>query len=827
MDNRMQRAKLNAMTTLLAQLVSTAVGVMIPWIMIAQFGSEAYGATTSIASFLAYISLFEGGIGRVARGALYRPLALGDDEQISCIYLAIKRFFTVIGIAFVGYTLILAIFYYDIADVTVFDRKYVFALVVVIALSKFAEYMWGISNITLLNAHQRQYVVNAVTMLSNILNLAAIAILVAANSGILWVKLASSAVFLLKPLVFTIYIKRHYRIKKTQTRAVLRNKATGIAQHVAYVVQNSTDVLILTVCADLKYVAVYSVYHLITFSLRSIVTSFTGGMEAVFGDMIAKGEHGELKATYQKYKFLLTVLVIAFFGTAAILIVPFVALYTEGASDADYIQPAFAFLLVVAEALNCLIWPCFNLTIAGNKLKESQLGAYGEAIVNIGVSLALVFWNPLLGVAIGSVMAALFKCVFYLTFSGKRILRVGRFRMILNTGIVSMVLCLVSLVGMKIVTYFELSNYFWWTVAGIVTFGLVVGIGALTGLVLYPGAWGTLKQMRHMSSVDTKGDSLMYEQYKGHDIKAYAGYVKNNQDLLTCSSGGIATALSRAVIERGGYVAGVTYSSDFMEAKYDIVNTIEGIERFKGSKYVEVQKGTIYKDVQALLDDGKTVLFFGLPCAVAALRAALKMDYDRLITVDLICHGPTLSQVHKDYITYLTDKYQSNIVEFSVKKKLDAWTPGYLYAKFENGQSFCEQFYHTEYGYGFSVLAKKGCYACPFRGNNRTGDIMIGDFWGANPEDEFWNKDGVSSILVHTQKGNDLICSLTDVELFETTFERIVEKNPNIIRPRGERKETEKFEKLLTKKGLFYAVKHSKKLKTRIKGLVKQIVKRA
>ena len=110
MDNRMRRARLNAGSTLLHQLVSTACGIVIPWIMINQFGSEAYGATTSIAQFLAYITLFEGGVGRVARGALYAPLATGDEERISGIYLSVKRFFRILGIGFMGYALILAIF---------------------------------------------------------------------------------------------------------------------------------------------------------------------------------------------------------------------------------------------------------------------------------------------------------------------------------------------------------------------------------------------------------------------------------------------------------------------------------------------------------------------------------------------------------------------------------------------------------------------------------------------------------------------------------------------------------------------------------------------
>ena len=94
MDHRQKRAKINAATMLANQLVATLCGLLIPWIMIDTFGSEAYGATTSIAQFLSYISVLEGGIGRAARGELYKPLAEGDAENVSRVYLAVKRFYT-------------------------------------------------------------------------------------------------------------------------------------------------------------------------------------------------------------------------------------------------------------------------------------------------------------------------------------------------------------------------------------------------------------------------------------------------------------------------------------------------------------------------------------------------------------------------------------------------------------------------------------------------------------------------------------------------------------------------------------------------------------
>lgn len=313
---------------------------------------------------------------------------------------------------------------------------------------------------------------------------------------------------------------------------------------------------------------------------------------------------------------------------------------------------------------------------------------------------------------------------------------------------------------------------------------------------------------------------------KPHDIAAYAAYLRDDSELLECASGGAATALARATIRNGGYVAGVAYTDDFSGARYVIVHTEEGLAALKGSKYIDAEKGTVYKDVQALLEQGEQVLFFGLPCVVAALKSVLKQEYDNLLTVELICHGPTDVRVHRQYVEHLETKYQSRLVDFSVKRKKGGWTPGYLYAAFENGQVYEERFYDTAYGYAFRAMAKKPCYSCKFRGDARVGDLTVGDFWGAVPEDPFWNKNGVSAVLVHTEKGLVRLRAAEDIALFETTPQRIIEKNPSVVQPRTPRPETAKFTRLFEEKGLFYAVKHSKSWKVRVKAAMKSLLKR-
>lgn len=301
----------------------------------------------------------------------------------------------------------------------------------------------------------------------------------------------------------------------------------------------------------------------------------------------------------------------------------------------------------------------------------------------------------------------------------------------------------------------------------------------------------------------------MYSEYNKHDVAVYGGYLNDNPKILQSTSGGIATALSEYMLQQGGYVIGVAYSNDFRKAEYVVIDDILDIHKLKGSKYIDCDKKNIYFDVKKLVDAGEKVLFFGLPCVVGALYSYIKARPENLLTCELICHGPTYPKVHSDYITFLEKKNKSKIIDFSVRHKNGAWTPGYLYAKFENGHIFQKPFDETEYGFAFSNLSKRSCYSCKFKGNNRKADIMIGDFWGATKEDVFWNKNGVSAIFAETEKGNCFLKSTPGIALFATTFDRAVKKNPMVIKSRNKSVNDEKFAEQLSKKGLIYAAKHA------------------
>ena len=64
---RSKKAIYNIVSSLVLQVVVLISGFIVPKLIISKFGSDVNGLLSSIAQFLAYISLLESGIGPVVR----------------------------------------------------------------------------------------------------------------------------------------------------------------------------------------------------------------------------------------------------------------------------------------------------------------------------------------------------------------------------------------------------------------------------------------------------------------------------------------------------------------------------------------------------------------------------------------------------------------------------------------------------------------------------------------------------------------------------------------------------------------------------------------
>lgn len=486
MGSREKRAKYNIVAALLCQAVTLVCGLFIPRMMMVHFGSEGYGATASISQFLGYIALLDGGVSGVARAALYKPLAQNDMEAVSEVVSEVKNFFRIIAYVFIIYTAIIAVSFKYISS-TELDWWFCFWLVIVMSISTFAQYFIGISYFVFLQAAQRSYITNMISISTIILNTVMVILLINCGANLITVKLVSSFVFVIKPVVLWLYVKSRYPlIKRTRKRTNrLTQKWVGLGQHLAYYLHSGTDIAVLTVFGNLTLVAIYSVYNMVTAHMQNLVSSAATGMEALFGDMIAKNEKEQLIKTFNYYDTLISSVALMLFSTAAVMFIPFVRIYTRNLTDADYVVPVFALLMVMSVLVYCVRIPYHEVVIAAGHFKETSWAAWGEAIINITISIVTVrFWG-LVGVAVGTLIAVSFRFIYYTLYLTKNILKRPLWHTIRRELVNTVNFFTVYLMGTAVLKKISCDGYFEWVFVAAIVFALSVVITMLINLILY------------------------------------------------------------------------------------------------------------------------------------------------------------------------------------------------------------------------------------------------------------------------------------------------------------------------------------------------------
>lgn len=253
----------------------------------------------------------------------------------------------------------------------------------------------------------------------------------------------------------------------------------------------------------------------------------------------------------------------------------------------------------------------------------------------------------------------------------------------------------------------------------------------------------------------------------------FAGYTSDKDTLGKCATGGVATELSRLVIQQGGVVFGVSYTEDYIKSEYQVANSMEELDKFSSSKYVQSKKGDVYNLIREKLNTQQLVLFIGCPCDVAALKLFLRKDYENLLTVELICMGVTSYKIAESYKNWVEKKQHSKLTYINARSKERGWFVPHLETRFENGEKKMATLFGTYYGYGFQIFNRPSCYKCQYRGQIGVADIRIGDFWGIKQSDAYWNPNGVSVIYVRSDKGIKYMNQLKQFgfSLFDVDYE--------------------------------------------------------
>lgn len=316
-------------------------------------------------------------------------------------------------------------------------------------------------------------------------------------------------------------------------------------------------------------------------------------------------------------------------------------------------------------------------------------------------------------------------------------------------------------------------------------------------------------------------------------INVYALHNNNEEIWNTSSSGGVFMALAEYCLAKNGIVYGAVYDDNFVVVHHG-ETTVYGVERFKGSKYVQSDLRGVFKEVRTNLNKGREVLFSGVPCQVEGLKLFLNKDYPNLTTVDILCHGVPSPGLFADYICYIRRHSPLPLKKVFMKDKTFGWGYQNLRIYYKGGV--------TEFNSSISNLWNKifydhianrpSCHKCRFKNLNRTGDISIGDFWGIEKSHpEFHSEKGVSLLLVNSSHGMNVFKSINrNFDYLKSNLKECIQPVLDHSTPEPPERETfweeynkYGFDKTIRKK---YGIKKSSNIARNLKSIM-QFVKNA
>lgn len=270
-------------------------------------------------------------------------------------------------------------------------------------------------------------------------------------------------------------------------------------------------------------------------------------------------------------------------------------------------------------------------------------------------------------------------------------------------------------------------------------------------------------------------------------------FIVQNKDSIVryeSTSGGAFSAIAAEIIDRGGVVFGAAFDNDY-KVSHIYVDNIAGLQRFRNSKYVQSSINDSYKAARAFLRNGRYVCFSGTPCQINGLYKFLGTDFDKLITVDVVCKSVPSPLIFEKYIQFkkINEQQISDIV-FRDKYR------GFQYCTMAHYSTHNNYHLHkAEYRRGSEsdewlrlflsgIMCRDSCIACPYQTKKRVGDFTLGDIW-VTGDKEYDDNQGTTILHAWTQKAKILLDSIETLKIKQISPDnsRGAERNKQIKVP--------------------------------------------
>ena len=417
------KAKKNLVFSVFSKILVFAIGLLIPRLVIASYGSEINGVLSSSANVLSYLALIEAGISAAAVQGLYGPIGKKDRQSTSRIAVATRKtyrkYFWFYLIAMVATSAIFPLFVKSSLNYFL-----IFGIIAIEGLSASLTFYFASTLTVLLSTDGKDYVGQIIQLVIFILNSVAKIVLVTQGINILILQLSYLIINIIQILLYVLYTKKRYGWIDWNAEpdfSPLQNRKKYMLNGIAWTVFSATDTIVLSTMCGFKAVSVYAVYSLVFANLNVIIQLIYSSFYFLLGQTFKNNKekyesvHDSIESFSSTVSFML--LTIAF-----LCISPFVKVYTRGISDVSYINAYLPILFTSVYIFSNSRLVCGNLINISNNPKMTNIASILEAVFNIGLSFLFAYFFGIVGVLLATVVTLGAKTIFIIVISNKKLL---------------------------------------------------------------------------------------------------------------------------------------------------------------------------------------------------------------------------------------------------------------------------------------------------------------------------------------------------------------------------------------------------------------------
>lgn len=479
MSNKTTRkVKLNFVFGIVGQIVTLAIGIILPRLFITSFGSEVNGFINSLNQVFVYVALLEAGVGAASLQKLYIPAGKNDRTEINKILSATNYFYNKVGVLYLIIVIVLAFVYPLIVDTTL-DYWLMVTLVLLSGISGALPYFFQAKYKLLLQAEGKDYVISTLATVSSILLSTSKLLLLLIGCDVIAVQSAYVVINLFISIIYIVYIKKKYNwimFNKHPDLSVISQRNSVLLHQISTLVFNNTDILILTFCTNLTSVSIYVLYKNLISIILGVLSTFSSSFSFKLGQSFE--EQNKFLYLNDMFEPLYISLSFALLTITYVFLTPFLRLYTEG-MDANYLVQYMPFLFCMMEILNYIRLPSSNIITYAGHFKQTQWRAVAESLINLVSSIVLVQFLGINGVIIGSILALAYRSIDMIVYANKKLLNRTPWH------VVRTLLCNICVSAIVILVFrvlpFSFNSYFKLILAAGVTCIIVVPVQIVSG----------------------------------------------------------------------------------------------------------------------------------------------------------------------------------------------------------------------------------------------------------------------------------------------------------------------------------------------------------